>query len=190
MCVDGPIIGSYGSGLNKAHVGKEKTSGQAEDVRISERVEPFLNTVLDKPESTTISLNQIIPKPSTNIATQPSPKMKRKKWKCSAREKHSNLVSGLMASPLQRKLTVSISAKKMARRNSLSPGPHSTLRLQQPATFAGDRSYAALSLIKLTAAFAHQSTSVVVAGIKITSSFFLFTSVWRFERQHKAKLSS
>ncbi|KAK4839557.1 hypothetical protein QYF36_022807 [Acer negundo] len=58
----------------------------------------------------------------------------------------------------------------------VSTGPHSTLRLQQPATFAGDRSYASLSLIKLTAAFVHQPTSVAVSGIKITSSFFLFTT--------------
>ncbi|KAI9159851.1 hypothetical protein LWI28_002553 [Acer negundo] len=48
-------------------------------------------------------------------------------------------------------------------------GPHSTLRLQQPATFAGDRSYASLSLIKLTAAFVHQPTSVAVSGIKESS---------------------
>ncbi|TXG54366.1 hypothetical protein EZV62_019622 [Acer yangbiense] len=52
---------------------------------------------------------------------EPTSNKIQKKWKRATRETQSKLAAGMMASPLQRKLASSMSAKKIVRRNSLFP---------------------------------------------------------------------
>ncbi|TXG60247.1 hypothetical protein EZV62_014820 [Acer yangbiense] len=121
MCVDEPTSGPSRSELNKAQEEQELTNRLTDEAQSSKEMEPYPKGVSGKPGSHSLSPKHNTSKQCPILESQSSPKALRKKWKRMARERQSTLVAGLMVSPLQHKLAVSISALKKAGRNSLSP---------------------------------------------------------------------
>ncbi|TXG60547.1 hypothetical protein EZV62_015120 [Acer yangbiense] len=122
MCVEDSRIGPSGSDINEAQEGKRNKSGQMGEAQRVDRTNIESQMVLEKAGSSTTDPIQTIQEQNTKMEIISSPMKTKKKWKRLAREKQSSMVTGLMASPLHRKWTSSITAKKAVRRNSLSPG--------------------------------------------------------------------
>ncbi|TXG69315.1 hypothetical protein EZV62_004250 [Acer yangbiense] len=120
MLIDGPSSGLIGPELGMVESSKGSL-GKTVAAQFQEKADFNPNRILEEPVFVNVGNNQKEAEPSADNINQSSPNIKRKKWKRSAREMQKKLASGLVASPLQRKMAVSSGAKKTIKRNSISP---------------------------------------------------------------------